>query len=174
VSVTSIGLGPSSEAAWERGHVDAAVLSGNALTLAQRRFPKLTILVDTRTPEGTKALFGSDVYPAYTMLAPTTWLRENPATAHKLASAVKRAVDWIREHSPEEVRARMPAQRRSPDVEADLEALRATIPMLSAEGTISAEGVEVVKKTLALSMEKVRTTPIDLSQAFTNEFIRRP
>ncbi len=173
VSVTSIGLGPSSEAAWERGRVDAAILSGNALTLAQRRFPKLTILVDTRTPEGTEALFGANVYPTYSLLAPTTWLRENSATAHKLAAAVKRASDWIREHSPEEIRQRMPASRRSPDVEADFEALRATIRMLSAEGTISAEGAEVVRKVLALSVEKVRTTPIDLSQTYTNDFIRR-
>ena len=67
----------------------------------------------------------------------------------------------------------MPASRRSPDVEADFEALRATIPMLSAEGTISAEGAEVVRKVLALSVEKVRTTPIDLSQTYTNDFIRR-
>jgi NitT/TauT family transport system substrate-binding protein len=154
--------------------VDAAVLSGSAFTLAQRRFPKLTLLVDTRTAEGTKALFGAGVYPAYSLLAPTIWLRENSATAHKLALAVKRATDWIREHSPEEIRARMPPQRRSPDVEADLEALRATIPMLSAEGTVSAEGAEIVRKVLALSVEKVRITPIDLSQTYTNEFIWRP
>ena len=174
VNVTSIGLGPSSEAALERGHVDAAVLSGSALTLAQRRFPKLTVLVDTRTPEGTKALFDTDVYPAYSLMAPTAWLRDNPATARKLASAVKRTGYWIREHSPEEVRARMPAQRRSPDTEADLEALRATVPMLSRDGTISAGGAEIVRKALALSVEKVRTTPIDLSQTYTNEFISTP
>ena len=170
VSVTSIGLGPSSEAALERGNVHAAVLAGSAATLAQRRIPKLTILADARTPEGTKLLFGAEEYPAHNLLAPTQWLRDNPAIARKLVSAVKKAVVWMREHTPEDIRARIPAERRSPDVEADLEALRATIPMLSPDGLISAQGADTVRKALALSVEKVRIATIDVSQTYTNEF----
>ena len=42
------------------------------------------------------------------------------------------------------------------------------------DGTILAGGSEIVRKALALSVEKVRTTPIDLSQTYTNEFISTP
>lgn len=172
VSITAVGLGASAGAAIERGHVDAAVLTGSAITVLQRRFPKLTVLADTRTAEGVRMLLGNDVYPAYGLLATADWLQKNPTTARDVASAVNKATAWMREHSPEEIRARMPARYRSADAEADLEALRAAIPMLSSDGKISTNSAETVRQALALSVDKVRTLPIDLSQTYTNESIR--
>lgn len=169
---TAVGLGASAEAAIERGHVDAAVLTGSAITVLQRRFPKLTVLADTRTAEGVRMLLGNDVYPAYGLLATADWLQKNPTTARDVASAVNKATAWMREHSPKEIRARMPARYRSADAEADLEALRAAIPMLSSDGTISTHSAETVRQALALSVDKVRTLPIDLSQTYANESIR--
>ena len=170
VSITGIGLGSSSVAAIERGHIDAGILAGSAITVVQHHFPKLVVLADTRTSEGVKEVFGTDVYPAHDLLASAEWLRNNPAAARKLTHAVMRAMQWMREHSPEEMRAHMPAQYRAPDAEADLEALRATIPMLSRDGTVSRAGAEAVKRVLAVSFESVRSSPIDIAQLYTNEF----
>jgi len=52
-----------------------------------------------------------------------------------------------------------------------VEALKASMPMYSPDGRMSAEGAEVVRTLLAGSLEKVRTATIDLSKTFTNEFI---
>lgn len=171
VSVTSIGLGAGAEAALERGKVDAAVLTGSAVTVLQRRSPKVKLLVDTRTADGVRELYGQEIYPSHDLIAPTKWIRENALTARKVTAAVKKALDWMRTHPPEETLARLREQYRSNDAEADLEAIRATIPMLSREGTISAESAETVRKSLAVSVESVRTTLIDLPKTYTNDFV---
>ena len=44
------------------------------------------------------------------------------------------------------------------------------MPMFSPDGVMAAEGAEVVRTLLASSMEKVRTTTIDVSKTYTNEF----
>jgi NitT/TauT family transport system substrate-binding protein len=171
VSIIGIGLGATSIAAIERGKIDAGVLTGSSIVTVQRHVPNLTILADTRTTDGVKQLFGTEVYPAHDLLAPTEWLHKNPDAARKLAGAVNRATKWMREHSPEEIRERMPMQYRAPDKESDLAALRATIPMLSHDGTVSRAGAEAVRNALAISTHNVRTASIDLSQTYTNEFV---
>ena len=65
----------------------------------------------------------------------------------------------------------MPAQYRAPDEEADLAALRAAIPMLSRNGTVSPSDAEAVRRILSVSSEKVRAASMDLAQTYTNEFV---
>jgi hypothetical protein len=43
--------------------------------------------------------------------------------------------------------------------------------MFSPDGLMAAEGAEAVRTLLASSMDKVRTTAIDVSKTYTNEFI---
>jgi NitT/TauT family transport system substrate-binding protein len=88
-----------------------------------------------------------------------------------LTGAVQRAVHWMREHSAQEIRGRMPAQYRATDSSADVEALQAMVGMLSPEGRMPPAGAEAVRKVLAVSSEKVRTAPIDVAKVFTNEFV---
>lgn len=171
VSIVGIGLGGPAIAAFERGQIDAGVLMGNAITVIERRFPGLTILADTRTTGGTKAVFGTDVYPGQGLAASPDWLRRNPATARKVARALMQAMQFMRDQSLEELRRRIPAQFRSPDPQADRKALRETIPTLSRDGRITPEGAQTVKRVLDVSSEKVRAASIDLSQTYTNEFV---
>src|SRR4051794_32461277 len=90
-------------------------------------------------------------------MAPATWLRENPTTARKLASAVKPTVDWIREHSPGEIRARMPAQRRSPDVDADSRSVAGYHCQANSRWHYFSRRCRDRQKGLPVSVEKVRT-----------------
>ncbi len=171
VKVASIGLGAASIAAFTQGRVDAAVLAGSAITMAKRRYPSLLLLADTRSAEGVKQIYDLEVYPAHDLLAQTEWLRKNPETARRLTSAVMRAMRYMQEHSPEEIRAHMPAQYRLQDEGADLDALRATAPMLSRDGRVTPEQAHAVRNVLAVSEERVRTAQIDLSQTYTNESV---
>ena len=82
-----------------------------------------------------------------------------------------RTIRFMREHPAEEIRSRMPAQFRSPDTEADLEAVRQIVPALSRNGKITPEGAQGVKKILDVSSEKVRLARIDLSETYTNAFV---
>ena len=172
VSFVGIGLGAPAIAAFEHGQIDAAVLMGNAITGIERRSPGVGILADTRTIAGVKAVFGTDVYPAQGLAASPEWLQRNPATARKVARALLQTIRFMREHSADEIRPRMPAQFRSSDAEADLKALHEIVPLLSQDGKITPEGARAVKKVLDVSSEKVRLASINLPQTYTNAFVR--
>jgi NitT/TauT family transport system substrate-binding protein len=167
----SIGAGAQSVAAVEHGQVDAAQIVGNAITMLQRRHPDLRFLADTRTPEGTRALFGSPTFPSTSLVADTKWLKAHPETARRLARATQKAMRWMREHSAEDVRAELTEMQRMPDADADLDAIRGAQGILSVDGAMPAGGPALAQKVLAASNAKARTVVLDLSQTYTNEFV---
>jgi len=171
VATSNVGMGATGVVALEQGQVAAAMLFGSAITAYQARQPDAAILADSRSPEGLKAAFGVDDYPASSFLATAAWLEKNPATAKKLAAAVLRSLAWIREHSPEEILARVPQEFHVGDPHAEVEAIRQAKPMYSIDGRIRPESAEAVRKVLEGSLEKVRAAQIDLSTTYTNAFL---
>lgn len=163
VSVAGIGMGATAAAAVEHGQVDAAILFGSAITALQARMPDAAMLADTRTPEGLRAVFGIDDYPASCLLARESWLRANPEIARKMTRAVVRSLAWIREHSAEEILAKLPKENEVGDPAAELAAIRLAKPMYSTDGKISAAGAEAVAK--------VRGAKVELSKTYTNRFV---
>jgi len=160
VSTATVGMGATAMAALERGQVDAAVLFGSAIPAFLARKPNAVILADTRTPEGLRAAFQVDDYPASCLLARRAWLDANPQAAKKMARAVERSLAWIREHSAEEILARVPA---SGDPAAELAAIRLAKPMYSVDGRFNREGAEAVRAIVGLKSSK-----IDVSTTFLN------
>ena len=157
VSVTSIGMGASAASAAEHGQVDAAILFGSAITALQARKPDVKILADTRTPDGLRAIFGIDDYPASCLLAREEWLNKNPEAARKIARATIRSLSWIREHSPEEILAKMPAEFRVGDQAAEIEAIRMAKPMYSVDGIIRRADAEAVMKVRGMNVDFEKT-----------------
>lgn len=134
VSIVSIGTGASSLSALERGKVDAAILVGSAIGSFKNRNPNAVFLADSRSEEGSKAVFGSDIFPSTAVLAEDRWLKANPDTARRFAASILKGMDWMRTHSAEDVRAKMPESDRLPDAEADLQAIRDAQKALSPDG----------------------------------------
>jgi NitT/TauT family transport system substrate-binding protein len=77
----------------------------------------------------------------------------------------------MKEHSPEEIRRHMPAQYRVQDESADLDALRATVPMISRDGRVTPEEARAIKDVLAVSSDKVRNSTFDLEATYSNEYL---
>jgi NitT/TauT family transport system substrate-binding protein len=171
VSTTSVGMGATAVVAVERGQVDAATLFGSAVTALESRRPDLLILADTRTPEGLRAVFGVDYYPASSLLARGEWLRAHPDTARRIARAVLRSLAWIREHSPEDILAQIPPESRAGDPTAEIAAIKMAKPMYSVDGRIRPDSAEAVRKVLAGSLDRVHDANIDLARTYTNEFL---
>jgi NitT/TauT family transport system substrate-binding protein len=163
VSTASVGMGATAMSALEHGQVDAAVLFGSAITAYLSRNPDAAILADTRTPAGLRAAFQVDDYPASCLLARREWLDANPQSAKKMARAVLRSLAWIREHSAEEILARVPSPG---DAASEIAAIRLAQPMYSVDGRISKESAEAVRTVMGLPSSKV-----DLSSTFTNGFL---
>jgi NitT/TauT family transport system substrate-binding protein len=150
VSTATVGMGATAMAALEHAQVDAAVLFGSAITAYTGRHPDAAILADTRTPEGLRAAFHVEEYPASCLLAQKAWLEAHQNEARKMARAEVKALQWLREHSPEEILAKVPS---AGDPAAEIEAIRLAKPMYSTDGRISKEGAEAVRGILGLKIE---------------------
>jgi NitT/TauT family transport system substrate-binding protein len=171
VSTPSIGMNATAVAAITHGKVDAAIMADPAIEVAQKQMPSLRILADTRSGEGTRAVFGVDTYPSVVLYSTAQWLDGHRAEAKHLAHAVNRTVEWMRTHPPAEIRQKTPPQFRDADEQSDLEGLRFAQTMLSPDGRLTQESAEAVRKVLSVSLDSVRTATIHLDRTYTNEFV---
>ena len=173
VSVASIGMSATAVAAMTHGKVDAAVMTDPALEIVRKQSAGLKILADTRTAEGTRAVFGVDDYPSAVLYSTAEWVDGHRQEAGRLARAITNTLSWMHSHSAEEVRAKMPAAFRTEDAATDIQGLNSLKAMLSEDGSMSPESAEAVRKVLAVSLPKVRDANIDLTKTYTNELVRR-
>ena len=169
VNATSIGIRGAAAEAIESSKVDAAVVTEPALAMVLRQLPKTRVLVDTRTAEGTREAFGVETYPSVVLYAKTPWLNAHPEQARLMAHALTRTGEWMRSHSAEEIRQRMPPQFRSEDPDSDIEGIRAIQGMLSPDLKLTPESAEAVRKVLSVSLDSARN--VDLDRTYTNEFV---
>lgn len=172
VSVAAIGSAATAIAAVEHGKVDAAMMAEPAYTLMRTRNPNARPLVDLRGAEGVRDAFGTDSYLASVLYANGTWIEANHAAASGIARAIVRTLDWMQAHTPQEIAAKMPPAFRGEDDALYVEALGHAMPMFSRDGRFSAAGAEAVRRLLAESMPKVKHATIDVSNTYTNEFVR--
>ncbi len=172
ISTASIGMSATAVAAITHAKVDAAIMTDPALAIARKQLPSLRILADTRTAEGVRAAFGVDSYPSAVLYSTRAWQGAHPDAARSLARAILRTLEWMRAHSPEEIRARMPPSFRTDDPETDLQGLRSLQGMLSPDGRITPEAAAAVQQVLRVSLEAVRSRNIDVSTTFTDQFLK--
>ena len=173
VRAAPIGIRGAAAGAVEDSKVDAAVLTEPALAMVRRQLPRIKILADTRTAKGTREAFGVETYPSVVLYSKTQWLEAHADRARHMAHALSRTVEWMRTHSADEIRQRMPPQFRTEDQESDVEGLQAMQGMLSQDGRLMPESAAMVRKVLSLSLDSVRTANIDLDKTYTNEFVSK-
>jgi len=171
-SAVAIGATSTAVAAMERGQVDAGVMLEPAVSaLEERAGGELTVLADTRTPEGVKEVFGTETYPATVFYSTVEWVEDNPETAQGLVNAIVKTLEWIDGHSPEEIVQKMPESFRGGDPAVYLEGTRNTLPTFSSDGVMEEQGPKAVLEVLSLSLEEVKNADIDLTKTYTNEFV---
>jgi NitT/TauT family transport system substrate-binding protein len=171
VSVVQIGLGATAVAAAGRNRVEAEILTDPTVGLLKKQVPSLRILADTRDRDGVRQAFGVDVYPASVLYSTSAWLGGHKEETTRLTRALEKTLAWMRSHSAEEIRQRMPAALRIEDADIELDGVRSLKNMLSEDGSFTADVAAMVQKVLATSMESVRNGKVDLSKTYTNEFL---
>jgi NitT/TauT family transport system substrate-binding protein len=168
VSVVSVGTGMSAALSLERGVVDVGLSSILGASYLERRYPSLTILVDTRTPESTRAALGTDEIAFFILCAREDWLRAHPHAARQLASAMQCALAWVHDHSPQQIRETLPDSSRSHDAESDFEALASAKGALSLDGRMTPGAHDAaVRFLIAPDSTKPKS-----QEPYTNEFLR--
>jgi NitT/TauT family transport system substrate-binding protein len=156
VSFAGIGVGPTAVAAIEGRKVDAGVVLASALVRLRERDPKLHVIAETFTPEGSTRVFGQSRYPAMALIAKRDFLRAQPDVAKRLVRSLQRAIAWMRENGAEGVHRELPAT--------NLDALRMHLPRYAAWAEIQTGDVQTVAKYL-----KIDTAP---ERTFVNDFVR--
>lgn len=172
-SVSAVGAGSSAVAAVENGQVDAAVmLEPDISVLAKRIGHDPQIIADVRTPEGLKEVFGAAAWPSSSLYAKTDWLEKNPETAKKLAAAIKETLEWISNHSGEEIAEKMPQKYAGGDEKQYAKVIGELKKTLSTNGEFTQEGAEAVLETQRVANPEVGDKEIDLGKTYTNEYLK--
>ncbi len=171
VSNASIGMSATAVGAVTHNKVDAAVMTDPALAIVRKQMPELHILADTRTEDGVRSVFGVESYPSAVLYSKTEWVEKNRDAAKQLAGAITKTLSWMRSHTPEEIRSKMPAAFRTEDAASDVEVLGTAQAMLSVDGKFTPEAVDAVLKVMSTSLPAVRDAKIELGKTYTNEMV---
>ena len=168
VSVASIGMGATAVGAMTHGKVDAAIMTDPALEIVRQQLPKVAILADTRTAEGVRR----DLRRRYVSVGGAVFhcavAGAESRKASRLARAMNRTLDWMRTHTPADIRNQMARRSSAPPMPPPIWKDCATCKaMLSPDGRMTPESAAAVRKVLSISLEDVRTANIDLGKTYT-------
>jgi len=172
VAVVGIGNGATSVAAMEQNQVQAAVMVEPAVTQMSARHADQRILSDTRTVKDTIAVFGGE-YPAGSFYVLTTWVKAHPVEAEKLAEAMVRTLQWIHNHSAEEIMAKMPKEFTASDPAIYLTSLKNMLPTFSTTGLMDPKGADAVLAVFSEFVPEIKNAKIDVNTTYTDEFVKK-
>lgn len=168
VSSVSTGTGASAVAALESGQVSAGWMYEPAFSQFADRNPGTGTLVDTRTVEGNKAMFGDGGYAAETLYAKAAWVDSRGDDARKVATAVKRALEWMQDHTAAEITELMPENLTGTDRDMYTRVLDGTLPMFTVDGKMPENGYVANVELLVQSQGLQNLEP---TKTFTNEYV---
>lgn len=171
ISVIGVGAGSTVIAAIDQGRVDVVSQTDPAMTILEKD-GKIQIIAETRTPEGTEKLFGGPM-PAASLYAPIEFVKKNPGTVQALTNAMVRALIWMQEASPQQILATVPEEYLLGNKAMYLYAYQNVKTAYSKDGLFSEAGAKTTLKAIASFNPAVKPEAVNLSQTYTNEFVRK-
>ena len=112
--------------------------------------------------------------PAGCLYASQSFITKNPNTTQALANAIVRALKWLQTAAGSEHRSTtVPEGYLLGDRAVYLDAWQHVKEAMSPDGLMPADGPATSLKTLQAFDPNVQGKPIDLSQAWTNDFAKK-
>ena len=170
-SVLGVGAGSTVIAALDQGRVDALSQTDPAMTILEKE-GKIKIIAETRTPEGTEKIFGGPM-PAASLYAPIEFIKKNPNTVQALTNAMVRALIWMQQASPQQILDTVPEEYLLGNKAMYLFAYNNVKTAYSRDGLIPEAGAKTTLKTLAAFNPAIKPAEINLSETYTNEFVKK-
>jgi NitT/TauT family transport system substrate-binding protein len=168
VSIVGVGAGPTAVAAVKKGDIDA-ISNLEPVISTLIRDDSIYVLADTRTEEGSKALFGGNSSAAVLYATPE-FIARNPETTQRLVNAFHKALKWIAQASGEDVAATVPEDYYLSDRALYVEAVKASLPTYSRNGIITEASMKAAQELLSFDPE-VASAKVDLPKTFDGSFI---
>lgn len=168
-----VGTGTTSTAvaAARRAEIDAIVSSDPMMTLMESE-KLVTVVADTRTPEGTQAVYGGP-YPGGVAYATPAFVEKNPKVVQAVVDAFVRGLKWIAGHSAEDIAKLMPEEYALGNRPIYIKALNVSKPMYSPDGRFVPGAVETAYQVLEVFDPAVAGATIDLTKTYNDTFVKK-
>jgi NitT/TauT family transport system substrate-binding protein len=170
-SYIGVGIGPSAVAAIKKGELDALSNLDPVMTKLEQD-GDIKIIADSRTEEGTRAIFGGS-NPAAVLYAKQDFIEKNPNTAQALVNAFYKTLKWLEKATPEEIAATVPEDYYLGDKPLYIAAVKANKPVYSLTGVISPEGMKSAADMLLAFDDELKNAKIDLAKTFDERFVKK-
>ena len=166
----SVGTGSSAVAAMRTGHeIDALVNLDPAITELVDH-GEATILVDSRTAEGSREAFGGD-YLADCLTVKTDFLKANPKTAQAITNAVVHAMQWLKTASIDDIIAILPKEYYRADEKVYRESLKANLAEFTWDGIVTPAAAQNVLVSISVLEPALRSAKIDPAATYDNALV---
>ncbi len=171
VAFIGVGAGPTAVAAMKKGEIDA-IANLDPVIAKLEQDGDVFVLADSRTEEGTRAIFGGS-NPAAVLYTRADFIEKNPGTVQALVEAFLAALRWIEQASPEAIADAVPADYHLGDRALYVAAVAKSKPMYSRTGIVPADGMRNALDMLVRFDKELAAATIDLSRTFDPRFVER-
>jgi len=166
-----IGSAQSALAAIQKGEIQAISHLEPVLSFLERS-GDVRIVYDTRTEEGTRALFGGS-NPAAVMYLKADFAEKNPRTTQALVNAFYKTLVWLKTATPADIAATVPEQYLLGDKDLYMLAAKNSLPSYSQTGLIPREGMQSTFDMLVKFDPEMKDAQVDLSKTFDDRFAKK-
>lgn len=168
VSIIGIGGGASGVAAVKRGEI-AGLSHLDPVVARLEADGDVVVLLDTRTEEGTRALFGG-TNPAATVYLQQAFIDQNPITTQRLVNAFMKSLKWLGKATPDQVADSVPEEYLLGDREFYKTAFANSRAMYSPDGIIDESGFNSLFEMLKTLEPDLAGADIAFAQTFDPRF----
>lgn len=172
VSVVGVGSGPTAVAAIRRKGEFYAISNLDPAMTELERAGDITIVADSRTEEGTRAIYGG-AYASGSVYASQSFIEKNPNTAQAVTNAVLRTLTWMKTATVPQIIAALPAEIYSANAELYRLSLERNVTSYSPDGILSPEAANNVAKAISRFDTSLDMTKVDLAKTYDNSFVER-
>jgi NitT/TauT family transport system substrate-binding protein len=170
-SYIGVGIGASAVAAMKNGEIDALSNLDPMMTKLDQD-GDIKIIADSRTEEGTRAIFGGS-NPAAVLYLKHDFAEKNPSTVQALVDAFYKTLKWLEQATPEQIAATVPEEYFLGDKALYVAAVKANKQAYSLTGLIPAAGMKSAADMLLAFDEELKDAKIDLSRTFEDRFVKK-
>jgi NitT/TauT family transport system substrate-binding protein len=170
-SYIGVGIGPSVIAAVIKGEIDAMSNLDPMMTKLELD-GQIKVVADTRTEEGTRAIFGG-ANPAAVLYAKQDFIARNPNTMQALVNAFYKTLKWLESATPEQVTATVPEEYWLGDRALYTAAVKASKRVYSVTGVIPAAGMKSASDMLVAFDDELKNAKLDLAKTFDDRFVKK-
>src|SRR6266849_3942388 len=170
-SYIGVGIGASAVAAMKKGEIDALSNVDPMITKLQQD-GDIKIIADSRTEEGTRAIFGGS-NPAAVLYLKQDFIDRNPRTTQALVNAFYKTLKWLEQATPEQIAATVPEDYFLGDKPLYMAAVKANKPVYSLTGVIPAAGMKSAADMLLAFDDELKDAKVDPAKTFDDRFVKK-